>query len=328
MLAPSEQFQDGPFSTSQVPDSESFALWSRVLSKWLLNVHGNALGDGPFRAAVRLRVLPEIRFGWGVVGASSYSRSRDVTDNDDLFLFMNLGGTFVASGKRHEIELAPGEGYVMNCSEIGTHASVTDGRVLTLRVRNTAMRPLVRDIDGRTGNIIRRDHEGLKLLSTYLRSIGETEPLSDPATRRLATRHVHELFALALGAADDTHEAAEEGGLPAARLRAAKAIIRRNLSQPRLSAEYIASHLNISPRSLQRLFEADGTTFSGFVAGERVSEAHAALSDPKKFGRSIADIALDCGFGDISYFNRRFKNRYGASPSEVRFEARSLIRRY
>jgi len=327
LLAPSEQFQDGPFSTSQVPASESFALWSRVLSKWLLNVHGNALGDGRFHAAVRLRVLPEMRFGWGVVGASSYSRTRDVTDNDDLFLFMNLGGTFVASGKGHEIELAPGEGYVMNCSEIGAHASVTDGRVLTLRVPNAAMRPLVRDLNGKTGNIIRRDHEGLNMLSTYLRSVGETEPLSDQATRRLATRHVQELFALALGATDDAREAAEDGGLPAARLRAAKAIIRRNLSQPKLSAEYIAGCLNISPRSLQRLFETDGTTFSVFVAGERVAQAHAALSDPRKFGLSVADIALDCGFGDISYFNRRFKSRYGASPSEVRFEARSLVRR-
>ena len=82
----------------------------------------------------------------------------------------------------------------------------------------------------------------------------------------------------------------------------------------------------MSARSLQRLFESEGTTFSGFVADARVAEAHAALCDPKQQDRSIADIALDCGFGDISYFNRRFRSRYNASPSEVRFHARTIMK--
>jgi AraC-like DNA-binding protein len=40
--------------------------------------------------------------------------------------------------------------------------------------------------------------------------------------------------------------------------------------------------------------------------------------DPRARHRAIGDIALDCGFGDISYFNRAFRRRYGASPSEIR----------
>jgi AraC-like DNA-binding protein len=323
LLAPAEEFQDGPFSTSLVPEGESFALWARVLNKWLLNAHGRPVGGDPFRASVRLRVLPEIRFGWGAVGASAYSRTRDVTaaDNDDLFLFMNLGGTFVANGRGREIALKPGEAYVLNCSELGSHASPTDGRVLTLRVRHASMRHLVRGLDDKLGAVIDADNEGLRLLSTYLRSVGETELLAGAAARQLATGHVHDLLALTLDATDG--EAVREGGLRAARLRAAKALIRRSLAEPHLTAEAIAGCLNISPRSVQRLFESDSTTFYGFVTGERVAQAHAALTNPAKFGRSIADIALDCGFGDISYFNRKFKSRYGASPSEVRFHARS-----
>jgi AraC-like DNA-binding protein len=33
-------------------------------------------------------------------------------------------------------------------------------------------------------------------------------------------------------------------------------------------------------------------------------------------------IAYDCGFGDVSYFNRVFRRRYGAAPSDVRAQAR------
>jgi AraC-like DNA-binding protein len=83
-----------------------------------------------------------------------------------------------------------------------------------------------------------------------------------------------------------------------------------------LSAEFIAGRLGMSARSLQRLFEREGLTFSGFVTGERLARAHNVLGEDDS--RSIAEIAMDCGFGDISYFNRKFRARYHAAPSDVR----------
>jgi AraC-like DNA-binding protein len=42
------------------------------------------------------------------------------------------------------------------------------------------------------------------------------------------------------------------------------------------------------------------------------------LTNPALAGRSVASIAFDAGFGDLSYFNRTFKRCYGTTPSEVR----------
>jgi AraC-like DNA-binding protein len=42
------------------------------------------------------------------------------------------------------------------------------------------------------------------------------------------------------------------------------------------------------------------------------------LTDPRRAGEKISSIAYDCGFGDVSYFNRMFRRSYGAVPSEVR----------
>ena len=39
------------------------------------------------------------------------------------------------------------------------------------------------------------------------------------------------------------------------------------------------------------------------------------LRDPRYAATSISDIAFACGFGDLSYFNRAFRRRYGATPS-------------
>jgi AraC-like DNA-binding protein len=69
---------------------------------------------------------------------------------------------------------------------------------------------------------------------------------------------------------------------------------------------------------VQRLFEADGTTFSEFVTRLRLSRAHRILCEPASNQAAIATIAYDVGFGDLSYFNRRFRRQYGLTPREVR----------
>jgi AraC-like DNA-binding protein len=44
---------------------------------------------------------------------------------------------------------------------------------------------------------------------------------------------------------------------------------------------------------------------------------------PARDRMAIWVVTMDAGFGDLSYFNRAFRRRYGASPSDVRATARS-----
>jgi AraC-like DNA-binding protein len=50
-------------------------------------------------------------------------------------------------------------------------------------------------------------------------------------------------------------------------------------------------------------------------AGGRLRKAADLLTCPE--GR-ISDIAFDCGFNDLSYFNRCFRRRFGLTPSAAR----------
>jgi transcriptional regulator GlxA family with amidase domain len=45
---------------------------------------------------------------------------------------------------------------------------------------------------------------------------------------------------------------------------------------------------------------------------QRLAFAHRLLSDPLRAGVKISTIALDAGFGDLSFFNRAFRRRYSA----------------
>ena len=70
-------------------------------------------------------------------------------------------------------------------------------------------------------------------------------------------------------------------------------------------------------RSLQRLFSEDGVSFTDFVARERLTLAYRTLRDIALADRPISTVAFDCGFQNVSHFNRVFRLRFGASPSDV-----------
>jgi AraC-like DNA-binding protein len=61
----------------------------------------------------------------------------------------------------------------------------------------------------------------------------------------------------------------------------------------------------------------EGATFSEYVVAQRLTRAYRMLIDSRAI-RTISAIALDVGFGDLLYFNRSFRRRFGATPSEVR----------
>jgi AraC-like DNA-binding protein len=148
--------------------------------------------------------------------------------------------------------------------------------------------------------------------------LDDNQALATPELRQLIVTHIHELAALTLNPARDNFAAAESGSVRAARLRAVKAVILKNLERRDLTVGVVAERLGVTPRYIQKLLERDGTTFSGFALNARLERVHSALTSPKSRHRSISDVAFDNGFGDISHFNHAFRRRYGASPSDIR----------
>ena len=108
----------------------------------------------------------------------------------------------------------------------------------------------------------------------------------------------------------------------AARLKAIKDDILERIAQPGLTLADVARSQQISESYIRQLLAENRTTFTDFVLGSRLTRAHRMLVDPRYTDHSISAVAYEAGFGDLSYFNRTFRRRYGATPSEVREEAR------
>jgi AraC-like DNA-binding protein len=182
-------------------------------------------------------------------------------------------------------------------------------RFLGLRIPSAALAPLTPGLDDRLMNPISRDTPALGLLTAYPAAAVE-QPALEP--RELVVRHVHELVAAILGAPETG------GGIRAARLRAIQADILASLDDPELGVSSIAARHRVTPRYVHKLFELCGATFYEFVLERRLERVRRLLDDPGSDARSISALAFSAGFGDLSYFNRTFRRRFGATPSEIR----------
>ena len=84
----------------------------------------------------------------------------------------------------------------------------------------------------------------------------------------------------------------------------------------KLSLESVASHFFIDKHYLARLFkEHYGATLVTYLQQVRITHAKRMLRFTDK---SIEEIGLECGIGELNYFSRVFKNLEGISPSEFR----------
>jgi AraC-like DNA-binding protein len=137
------------------------------------------------------------------------------------------------------------------------------------------------------------------------------------AVGEIVASHIYELAALTLGANSEGRELATSGGVRAARLRALKSAI---IADPTISLSVLAERHRVTPRYVQMIFEESGSTFTNFSTERRLQKAFFLLSSRRCEGLKIASIAMQCGFGDLSHFNRTFKRRFGATPSEIRRE--------
>ena len=91
--------------------------------------------------------------------------------------------------------------------------------------------------------------------------------------------------------------------------------IRENFNK-KIKLEEAAGLLNMSVVSFTRLIkQRTGKSFVDFVNEIRLGYATRMLIESSK---SVGEICFDCGFNNISNFNRIFKKKQGVTPSEFR----------
>jgi AraC-like DNA-binding protein len=311
-------------SLQGVPEHERPGLYREFFGRSVMRLDAEALPDHPFEVDVTLQRLPGLMLFAGTLHGSRTRRTREMLADgvDDVCLMVNLGGPYFISHGRHELVLGDGEATFLSSAEVCSFMHHPPGGLLALRVPRLQFAPLVSRMDDCYLRHIPHDSQALKLLTNYVDMARHERAVASGELRHLVVAHAYDLMAMAIGATRDAAHAAQGRGLRAAQLQAIKQDIARNLAHGDLSVATVAARNGCTPRCLQRLFEADETTFTGYVLAQRLVRAHRMLTDPCRANDKILTVAQDCGFSSLSYFNRVFRRQYGAAPSEIRAQAR------
>ena len=83
-----------------------------------------------------------------------------------------------------------------------------------------------------------------------------------------------------------------------------------------LSHSEMARQAHMAPAAFSRLFRrTTQRTFTQFIIEVRLGHACRLLSETDN---TVADIALESGFDNLSHFNRQFRRHHHCSPREYR----------
>ncbi|UZR27242.1 helix-turn-helix transcriptional regulator [Methylococcus mesophilus] len=320
------------FSSADLPEKDRFHVWRETFLLKMVGLDASRTDPRPFFARMQLLDLGDIKLVRSTGTSAKYHRTLKLVAEDgrDDFTFnINIAGRWEHAESRRRVVLdRPGatllytgvvaEGAVSSASlgEYAEFASVCIPRSVLLKRLPRADRLLMAPVG---------DRKALSLLEALLKSI-EIRDFSDtPDLRRLVGEHILDLVIFMLGQVQDAEREGAAGGVRAARRAALTHYIEKNYRCQSLSVDDVANTLKISRRYFFDLMDETGESFTEILNRLRLDRARQLLADPNYQHLGIADIALDSGFGDISYFYRQFRRRFGETPGAFRTLGTSLV---
>ncbi|NIX76033.1 helix-turn-helix domain-containing protein [Microvirga terricola] len=311
------------FDTSALKTEDQFPFWLDVICDSFLGMKAERSGRGAFEARVEM-------FGLGAVNLSlarlppqrmyrDAAEIRRATEEAYCLQFIN-GGT-AHSVARNQFSLSTGDIAIFDTT------APSDAFILDRSLNTTTIHIPKRLLDSRLGAAfdvsqqLSKDSGVVRLLADYVSSLSRTiRTLPDEVGEKAG-----EILCDLLAATAKPGEVEQlRGGLRAARLAAAKRFIHQNLTNPNLNPTKVSQHLGVSERYVHKLFELTGKSFSENMIAARLDACRHVLRTPSEDHRTIADIAFEYGFSDLSHFYRRYRAQWDETPGDTRNGRRSL----
>jgi AraC-like DNA-binding protein len=306
------------FSTDLIPERERVAFFKEELAK-VLRLDVDLLSDSAPSYAIDSILAGPVAINTVQGSPTRVIRTgAHLADDDDNFLFvLHTGGAQVVEHNGHLVLLNPSDACLVHNARPSIATYLQGGSTIAIRMDASALGGLVRDPDKLAGRLISGREASIGLLAGYLRVFADRSDECEPGMRRLFGSHIVDLVAAVLGATRDGQAQADAGGLRAARLNRILESIHAQACRHDFTVEKVACELGVTSRTVQHILEETGSTFSEHVAEQRLRRARRLLTSPRN-DLSIAEVAYEAGYNDISHFYRAFRRRFGETPARAR----------
>lgn len=306
-------------STRDIPPSERLSFVHDFVSRNVIGLQFTPKKP-PEMDLATLPLAADISVSQAFYSSVKGARTRDLLQDGkhNYFVTVHTDDYEFSVEGRPTVKVAAGDLTIVSMGML-LEFHLPDTRVDVLHLAHEKLVSIIPGIDLEPYHIVPASGHGAGLLIGYADLLRSIEP-GTPNAAELAAKHLCELTALVVDGRTDRERSGP--AIRAARLDLVKKHIGECLGDPQLSVEQVARRQGVSVRYIHKLFEAEGVTFSEYVRDCRIELAYRMLQNvPGDRRIHISAIAFDCGFGDISNFNRAFRRRYGITPSELRAHA-------
>jgi AraC-like DNA-binding protein len=312
------------FTTDALPKRDRFPAFCQEVGRRYTGLDLATQDPSGFHGAIELQCAGSIGIGHNSIAQINSARTKNLLrDGDDSILVSLIKyGEGHQTQLEHDERLGQGDAVICDCGYPGELNFSTPSQFWNVKIPRQRITSLLPSFGRFAGARLDKDPVARRLLFGYLDGLFTIDMGGGPGAVQLYEEHVIALVAQALGAGGDAHRRAERQGAGAVRRAAILREIKVFMSDPNLGAATVAARLGISPRYLRMLLEETGRSFCEHLLDRRLDRAAAVLRDPAQRHRKIAEIVFTCGFGDLSYFNRAFRRRYGVTPSDIREQSR------
>lgn len=300
-------------------DRQRFLLFAELFEHFSNTGELDPAPDVPFRAAMNSIHIGNTMLGRcdGTFTTVRRELRQVLETNDDRYCLVRNTGDREArvAHRNREFTLRPGSMTLLKLDEPFFSADGANHKRFTnVHFPVAALRAMVRGVD----NMVARELEpggALSLALDYSDLLLQHPDAVDEAGIAIAA-HLIDLAAAGLGARGDVALAAQRGGLRAVRLKSVLRILESRFAEPDFSAQRLAEAARLSERYVNELLYEAGASFTVRLTELRLRRAAELLALSGE--RRISDVAFECGFNDLSYFNRCFRRRFGLTPSAAR----------
>jgi AraC-like DNA-binding protein len=303
-------------TTADVAERKRFQFWQDAVCDTFVELDCQARAERAFFGEITTAQCDGLHFSTvrsdGQIVRRTNNRIRRARE-EVMLVSLQVRGIGVIAQDGREARLTPGDFACYDSTRPYTLNFDAGFEQLVLHMPREAM---VRRI-GRTEVWTARRIEATSPVgSLVLPFVQQTASIVSDVAPATASRLSETCLSLVTAALGERLGALAQGGSAArtALTFRAKAIIDSYLHDHALNTERVAELVGISPRYLQDLFHAEGTTVSDWIWKQRLDKSRRDLADPLRASDSIAQIALACGFADFGHFSRRYKEAFGASP--------------
>jgi len=308
-------------STADVPARERFDYWHEVVCRNLVDLDFRLVGEGQFDAA--FHGTPINGLDLCRIKASPHSAQRSAegisrADSSALVFNFVLSGSLIAEQDGRLAHLKIGDGALCDATRPYKLQSNEAFELACVRLPREQCLGRIPHLHRLSACNLSERGELAPMVFGYLSHLVDRAPnLTSPAAGLKISQNFKDLLLAMLAEFAEAlpHSLTEYRSLALMRVKEA---VERNVHDPDLTTAAISAELKLSPRYINQLLEAEGTSLSRYIWSRRLDRSAEQLKDPALRARSVSQIAMDNGFNDLSHFSKAFRSKFGLAPRDYR----------